>query len=521
MSGRKTTYTTISDDELRSLRNRAAQATSLQESNRLLNQLSARNEAALVEYRTRINTMNNNITGLNRRLEEQRVAASREAQALRTQLQQTIRNGNARLQELSRKNEARVQELHQNFTSALTRTREELTDAIEQTREDVADAISANNRRIETAMRQNNERIEGEMRELEERMDSELQNVHDRLNSIDSSVHIIARNNGTLLEMAQEYERVTQMLLEEIQTNYRVELLCPGRLRTVMLANESAEREIRDAVKMPENSATARRESRTAIEETYRLYQDVIRAEQEWQLHFASTRQIVDATAAQLEASRTLELQDETYIVDVDSWTAGDLSAIDSRLGTLDNQLKKPEALSISDLDGIQAAGMQISREIDDTSIFAMEAFFASQDRGEIAQDIADQLNEYGVSIIDYSYQGNDQRSAHRLHLRNNVTGFEIVITQTPVVQENGTISNRLESDIISYGSLNEEHGDEIARDILSSLSELGLQQTEVCTVPGFENTVSNRVEVADMQQWRTEQSPEVIKPNHAARKGI
>lgn len=50
MSGRKTTYTTISDDELRNLRKRAAQATSLKESNRLLNQLGAKNEAALAEY---------------------------------------------------------------------------------------------------------------------------------------------------------------------------------------------------------------------------------------------------------------------------------------------------------------------------------------------------------------------------------------------------------------------------------------------------------------------------------------
>lgn len=516
MSGRKITYTTITDDELRSLRNMAARATSLQDSNRFLNQLIARNETALAEYRSRINTMNSNIDGLNRRMAEQGEAATREAQTLRAHLQQSIRDSNARLQEMSRRNEERVHELHQNFVSELSRTKSEFSDALDQTREDFANAISTNNQRIEAAMRQNNQRLEGEMHELEGRMNSELQSVHERLDSIESAVQTTARNNEALLETAHEYERDTQMLLEDIQTNYRVELLCPGRLKPVLAARDSAEREIRDASNLAENSATARREARAAFEDAHRLYQDVVRAEHEWQLRFEATRQIMDATTGQLEESRTVELPDEpNAVVDVDCWTAGDLSAIEIRMEALEGQLKEPNDLALSDLDGIQSACLQISREIVDAANFAVVAFDTSQDRGEIAQDIADQLGGMGFSIMGHGYQGNDQRAAHRLHLRNKRTGFEIVFTQTPVVQEDGSITNKSESDIIEYGSLNEEHGDEIARDILLSLSGLGLQQTEVCTVSGFENVASDRIEVADIERWRTEHSSEIIKPNH------
>ena len=202
MSGRKTTYTTISDNELRDLRNRAARATSLQESNRLLNQLSAKNEAALAEYRNQARTMNRHLDHLNQRLEEQGAAATREAQALRAQLQQTIKDSNIRFQELSQENEERVREMHQNFTSELSRTRSEFSDALDQTREDVANAINTNNRRIEEAMRQNNQRLEGEMHALEEQVESELQSVHDRLDHMDSAIQATARNHGTLLEMA-------------------------------------------------------------------------------------------------------------------------------------------------------------------------------------------------------------------------------------------------------------------------------------------------------------------------------
>ena len=520
MSGRKTMHITISDDELRSLRNKAAQAASLQKGNRLLNQFSASNEAALDEYRLRVSTMNNNMDGVNRRLAEQGAAVTREAQALRTQLQQTVRDSNIRIQEMSRRNEERVRELYQNFTSELSKTKSELSDALGQTGEDVANAIStiSNHRKIEAAMRQNNQKLEREMNELEGLLNSEMQGVHERLESIDSAILDVFRNNGIRLEIAREYERMTQILLEEIEANYRVKLLCPGRFKPVLNARDSVEREIRDASNIPENSATARCEARTAFEDAYRLYQDVVNAEQKWQLRFEAAKQMINAATVQLEASRTLKMPNESdAAVDVDFWSAGELSAIGAQLEALERQLEQPDELELSDLDGIQSASLQISREIDDASIFAVEAFYASQDRGEIAQDIADQFSERGVSAIGHSYQGNDQRSAHRLYLRNNVTGFEVVITQTPVIQENGSIANRLESDIIEYGSLDEERGDEIAKEILSSLSGLGLQQTEVCTVPGFENAASDRVEVADIRQWRTEQSPEVIKPNHNA----
>lgn len=462
MSGRKTTYTTISDEELRRIREQAARATSLQESNRLLNQLSACNEAALAEYRTRIRTLNNNIEQMNHRIAEQDAAASREVQMLRTQLQQTVRESNLLIQEESRKTEQHVREMHQNFSRELSSTKSEFSDVLNQTRLDIAEALDTNNRRIESAMRLNNQRMENEMRGLEIRLNADLQGIRSQLDSIEATVSSTVRNQSVLLEMAREYERSADMIIADIQANYRAELLCPGRLKPVLQSLESCQSEIKDAERMPENAPTARREARQALEEAFQLRQDVICAEREWSIHFDVARQILGAASAQLEVSRVIDLPDETNVsVDVDTWTAGDLTAIEERLGSLNGLLDNSEDLSVSDLDRIQSAGMQISREIDDTSMFAVEAFYASQDRADIAQDIADQLSEMGLTIVDHSYQGNDQRAAHRLHLRNNITEFEIVITQTPVIQSDGTIANRLESDIVNYGSLNETYGDD------------------------------------------------------------
>ena len=65
---------------------------------------------------------------------------------------------------------------------------------------------------------------------------------------------------------------------------------------------------------------------------------------------------------------------------------------------------------------------------------------------------------------------------------------------------------------------MNEEHGDEIAREVLSSMGAIGLQQTSVSTVPGFENSPSDRTECVNIQQWRTEQAAAVVRPDHTAR---
>ena len=477
----------------------------------MLNQLSSSNETALAEYRNRIRTLNNNIEGMNRRIAEQQATASREAQALRNQLQQTVIDSNARILEESRRNEQQIREMHQEFNRELSSTKREFTDA-----------MNANNRRIENAMRQNNQRIANEIQSLETRLNDQMQDMHSHLDSIEESLNNSAHNQSVLFDMAREYESATGLILDDIQNNYRAELLCPGRLMPLLQSFQSCQSEIRDAEKMPENAATARHAARQVYEAAFQLRQDIIQAEQEWNLHFEAARQTVDASSAQLEATRILPLPDETDVtVDVDSWTDGDLSALEMRLGGLNNQLIEADNLSVADLDSIQSAGLQISREIDDTATFAFEALYASQDRAEIAQDIADQLCEMGLTIVDYSYQGNDQRAAHRLHLRNNVTGFEMVITQTPDLQPDGTISNRLESDIINYGDLNEEHGDKIAHDVLSSLGEFGYHQGEITTAPGFENTPSDRTECVNIHQWRTEQATTVVKPDHNARGAV
>ena len=268
------------------------------------------------------------------------------------------------------------------------------------------------------------------------------------------------------------------------------------------------------AGKIPTNASVARLQARQALERAVQLREEVMYAEQQWNMNYEATRQVLDMTETQIQSRQQVTLEEENATVNVNHWTAGDLDNLSNRLANLNGQMNNAQGLTITELNEIQSAGLQIGREVEDTTVFAAEAFFASQDRGEIAHDITRQLCDFGLSVIGHSYQGNDQRSAHRLHLRNGVTGFDIVITQTPEVKADGTIVNRLESDILNYGSLNQAHGDDIARSVLGSLSGLGFSQTPVSTVAGYETSASDRVEVANFETWRTETEPVIARPN-------
>lgn len=111
MSGRKTTYTTIPEDELRRLRKSAAQANSLQADNKHLKKLNKDNEAALNEYRAQMKAVNGNIERLNQKLAEQVLTETREVQTLRNQLRQTVRDNQNRFLEETRRNEKRIADM--------------------------------------------------------------------------------------------------------------------------------------------------------------------------------------------------------------------------------------------------------------------------------------------------------------------------------------------------------------------------------------------------------------------------
>jgi hypothetical protein len=72
------------------------------------------------------------------------------------------------------------------------------------------------------------------------------------------------------------------------------------------------------------------------------------------------------------------------------------------------------------------------------------------------------------MTVSEFAYQGREYPAGTRLHLKNPVTGFEMMVSCTPV-ETDGHVVNEITSDVLNYGNFtnNSEEGDRIARQAL------------------------------------------------------
>ena len=494
MSGRKTI--TLDTADYDRLRQQAARATTLTQANNALNQMNQALTNSMNQANNRINTLNSNINSLNNQLRSVKESSSKEITALRTQLQNTVRESNRQLTQMAESNRQEMARLQGTFQ-----------DALQQTRCETADAIAANNRRIENAIAENN-------RQTNRRIDAVNENVTNINNIINAAQH----NLGLLRDMAVEFTNTARMLLDDSR-KYRCDLLLPGELQEV-------ERQLNAALEQQElnevNAPVAQLTSRQVYESALAFHERIIQAEQEWLLRHRAAKESVAHAQGRIEASRSVVHEDTRLPVDVDHWSEGDLSSLSSKADELMDMLdKETDSLTLQDLALIQVTGQWLEDETVETAAFALGAIEASQDRVCAAQDLANILNiSNSMQVVDHGYQGNDMRGSHRIHLRNNVTGLSLVITQGRKQDANGKTGESFEVEVSDPGTCSITDVHTITDEILNGLRCAGYPVQCIQEVPGFSDIHSGRKEVEDLNRWRAETAPHRVKPQHTPRPG-
>lgn len=502
MSGRKTI--TVDTADYNRLRQQAARATTLTEANNALNRINQALTNSVNQANNRINTLTNNINSLNNQISSVRANASKEVNALRTQLQNTVRESNRQLTQMAEANRREMERLQGNFQSAL-----------EQTRRETASSIAENNRRIEATIADNNRRIEATIAENNRQTNRRIDAVAAQTAAIGDIVNSAQHDLGLLRDMAVEFTNTARMLLDDAR-KYRCELLLPGELaRVQQQLNAALEQQ-----KLPEvNAPVAQLTSRQAYESALEFHERIIQAEQAWILRHRAAKESIAQAQGRIEASRTVTHEDTKLPVDVNHWSEGDLDELSADANELMGMLdEETDRLTLRDLDQIRVTGQWLEHETVETTAFALGAIEASQDRVCAAQDIADMLSDSNsMIVVDHGYQGDDMRGAHRIHLRNNVTGLSLVITQSRSQGANGKPGECFEVDVADPGSgtINDVH--QITGEILSGLRDAGYPVQSIQEVPGCSDINSGRKETANLTQWRTETATRV-KPRHTTR---
>lgn len=475
MSGRKTV--TIDSTTLAQLRVRAATATSLEASNRAMAALNARLSNSLDNANTRINTLNRNLNAMNDRLAATQQEARAEIAGLRHQLTNAVTDSNNRL--------AAQAAAHQQDMDSL--------------RSDVANAMENNNRHMQAVMDENNRVI-----------NSRISAANNRIDQINAALAAAAGDQDLLLDMAQEFLGMANALNADSQT-YRCELLLPGQLKEVLQAAANAEAQCN----LRGNASAAQLDARNAYLEALAFHERIIEAEAEWIRRFQAAQLAVGQAEARIENSREVTHDRTGVRLDVNHWSDGDLEALERDAAALRSHLESgAQGDSLQDLDNIRTAGEHIDSEAIETVAFTLGAAENSQWRASIARLLGRSLKENdGLLLSGGGYQGGDSRGAHRMRLTHPHMGFEMVITQTPVIDENGQLHNRIETDIINPGSYNAATAHQLAQEIQGILAGNGIQAGALTTVDGCADLGSGRKETAEINQWRVEPVTTAVRP--------
>ena len=196
-----------------------------------------------------------------------------------------------------------------------------------------------------------------------------------------------------------------------------------------------------------------------------------------------------------------LPTQDGEQEVDanVDYWSDGELSTIETDIADVRERTNQIEELSTAELMSLITALRNISSRIEETGEKAKEALICSQVRAELANTLAYTLQESGWEYVGYTYEGSEMNAALHIKLRDNI-GNEIVTVISPELNRD-TLGNNMEFNFFSDYNNDENTRNIWIAAILEQLRAAGLNVGKPKTKPGFENRSSDNEILRDLDR--------------------
>ena len=271
MSREYYTRVTMTQNQYNQLRRQADTASSLsrqvQAQQALNNNLQQQNN----DYARRVNSLNSQISQVERSLASQR---SRNAE-LQSQLNRTILESNQRLQEQGQRFQQQMEAQNRQFTTQIGQVQSSLTGQMNAQRQQLLAQMESNNQRITASMEQQRIQLRAEMRDLSQRMRAEMAGLQSQIDNVDQTLQGMQSSNAALCDMAETYARTAQVLLDELSGDtFRTDRFVPGRRAALLTQLNNIQRDL--AGNRTGIGATARFAARQLLADTMELRQPVL-----------------------------------------------------------------------------------------------------------------------------------------------------------------------------------------------------------------------------------------------------
>jgi len=345
-----------------------------------------------------------------------------------------------------------------------------------------------------------NGRLENQRRELQSSINDVRQQAEENRKTLQNQINgisarIEAKENNHK-KLAEFWISQTQAYMNDIE-QYRHEMFAPGDLKKLKGKLEQMLSDIKN-----EAYQSAISTARGLFNETVDLKEIVLNAETEWLYYHGLFLQTLADTEANLtyyeKLQFTFEMEHGTETVDaqVNYWTNGILDEISASISEVKRKTEQIQQVSTEQLiDCIDALNRQnVKMKI--ASDEAKEVMILSQTRSEMANKLADALEEVAWKCDNIIYEGGEQDQPVHIKLSDGM-GNEIVAIITPEINTQN-MSNKLELHFFDQKNDEKERQKWIAS-IENGLKQEGLEVGEAKCVKGYEAKPSDKMEVKDI----------------------
>ncbi|TVQ45028.1 MAG: hypothetical protein EA365_08855 [Gloeocapsa sp. DLM2.Bin57] len=426
MSGRKEQQVRINESELRRLRQQENQLKIVQQD--LPKQLEQARESTRQEFQQRI-------AHIEQRSQHQ---------------QQNVKQMKSQLAQIEQQSQQRLNEQRQQFQSSLQamemkqkQQRQEYLQLIEQQTQNFSELLET----------------EREARKIGERLLQE---------QIDEVVNNLEQQQALARDWIADVEQIWQSL----QSDYDCERFAPGKLDILQQELNLARTNIKQGLAQAAISMV----QRTYLELTD-LRIELEQKERIWQLFYQAALEDLRSLITEVHGNREYVIEADTegeaLKFQVDYWTQGKLSEYQNQLEKLEKRLIDEEkTLTTEAVEAISNQIQTLEPRLAEILEEARLSILSSQVRAEIAERVAEVLEQLGYSLDTSGYENKDLRRNYAVKVKN-ISGDEVVTIISPAQEfGNNTVSINTFSNILIDESATQSN----AQAIFSLLAQEGIE---------------------------------------------
>jgi hypothetical protein len=363
----------------------------------------------------------------------------------------------------------RLEERQQAFQRALNQVHQ----VIREVEAETARRLEEQQRRMREALGDIRREVRSLLKEQEERLGREIAEARQHLQT---QIDALIAQEQQKSELASEWIKAAQTLRDFIANNYpRHNQFCPGTLAKLERDLKQAQQNLQQGV-----SEAAIASAQVAYHGLSDLRLELERLEAEWHLLQAAALRSTEEILALATANRQCKAidlggQELDIAIEVDYWTEGKLSQLVQQVQELQRQIRSEEPIMSIDAlrDVVERIAPALRNQLEEIIWEARSKVLGSQLRINIADIAVQALGRQGFSLVDATYEGQDQRGRYVVKVQH-IDGSEVVVLVTP--KEGQYLENDLEIHSYDAEQLAEEILQSRANELARALSAQGLQ---------------------------------------------